>query len=112
MFAVRQCKLTHLIAHEAAFDAGVLHQDISAGNIMIVDDDEPNIRGGMLIDWDLSKVIDLDESNTTCQYMHTVSKTSDTAHLLSPDISPGNVAVHGCRCCPMILNSPHFRSQP
>ena len=112
MFAVRQCKLTHLIAHEAAFDAGVLHRDISAGNIMIVDDDEPNIRGGMLIDWDLSKVIDLDESNTAHQYMCTVSKMSDAARLLSPDISPGNMAVHGCGSCPTILNSPHFHSRP
>ena len=112
MFAVRQCKLTHLIAHEAAFDAGVLHRDISAGNIMIVDDDEPNIRGGMLIDWDLSKVIDPDESNTAHQYTRTVSKMSDAARLLSPDISPGNVAVHGCGSCPTILNSPHFHSQP
>ncbi len=112
MFAVRQCKLTHLIAHKAAFDAGVLHQDIRAGNIMIVDNNEPNIRGGMLINWDLSKVIDPDKSNTTRQYMCTVSKTSDAAHLPSPDISPGNVAVHGRGSCPTILNSPHFRSQP
>ncbi len=79
---------------------------------MIVDDNEPNIRGGMLIDWDLSKVIDLDESNTAHQYMCTVSKMSDAARLLSPDISPGNMAVHGCGSCPTILNSPHFHSQP
>ncbi|KAI9436787.1 hypothetical protein BJY52DRAFT_1130340, partial [Lactarius psammicola] len=62
---------TSLVAYKAAFDAGILHQDISAGNIMIVDNDEPNIRGGMLIDWDLSKVIDLHKSNTACQYMRT-----------------------------------------
>ena len=111
-FAFRQCKLTHLIAHEAAFDAGVLHRDISAGNIMIVDDDEPNVRGGMLIDWDLSKVIDPHESNTARQYTRTVSKTSDAARLPSPDISPGNVAVHGRGSCPTILNSPHIRSRP
>ncbi len=79
---------------------------------MTVDDDEPNIRGGMLINWDLSKVIDPDESNTAHQYTRTVSKTSDAACLLSPDISPGNVAVHGHGSCPMILNSPHFHSRP
>ncbi|GJJ09173.1 hypothetical protein Clacol_003395 [Clathrus columnatus] len=36
-------------AHSAAFKAGILHRDISSGNIMIYD------NGGLLIDWDLSK---------------------------------------------------------
>jgi len=90
MSAVGQCKLTQIIAHEAACAAGVLHRDISAGNIMIVDDDEPNVKGGILIDWDLSKVIDPpDERSTARQYTRTVSKVSDAVHLLSTDISQG-----------------------
>ncbi|GJJ15905.1 hypothetical protein Clacol_010183 [Clathrus columnatus] len=36
-------------AHSAAFKAGILHRDISSGNIMIYN------NGGLLIDWDLSK---------------------------------------------------------
>ncbi|GJJ09168.1 hypothetical protein Clacol_003390 [Clathrus columnatus] len=37
-------------AHRAAyFDAGILHRDISSGNIMIYN------NGGLLIDWDMSK---------------------------------------------------------
>ncbi|GJJ15492.1 hypothetical protein Clacol_009770 [Clathrus columnatus] len=36
-------------AHSAAFKAGILHRDISSGNIMIYKDE------GLLIDWDLSK---------------------------------------------------------
>jgi hypothetical protein len=43
---------------------------------MIVDNNEPNINGGMLIDWDLCKVINpQDGQSTPRQYTHTVSKT-------------------------------------
>lgn len=38
-------------AHEDAFKSGVLHWDMSAGNIILVD------GGGLLIDWDLCKHI-------------------------------------------------------
>ncbi|GJJ15669.1 hypothetical protein Clacol_009947 [Clathrus columnatus] len=37
------------LTHSAAFKAGILHRDISSGNIMIYN------NGGLLIDWDLSK---------------------------------------------------------
>ncbi|KAI9444414.1 hypothetical protein BJY52DRAFT_1194324 [Lactarius psammicola] len=61
-----------LVAHEAACKVGVLHCDISVGNIMIVDDDEPNIKGGILIDWDLSKVINPPEERSMArQYTRT-----------------------------------------
>ena len=44
------------LAHTEAFEnAGILHRDISVGNVLI------NDEGGLLIDWDLSKDIrDLD----------------------------------------------------
>ena len=46
------------IAHKEAYEsAGILHRDISAGNILITDDGH-----GLLIDWDISKrVEDLDK---------------------------------------------------
>jgi len=50
--------LTPIIAHQAACEAGILHRDLSPGNIMILDNNEQNISGGMLIDWDLSKALD------------------------------------------------------
>lgn len=66
-----------ITAHQAAYNAGVLHRDISLGNIMIVDDEE-DIKGGMLIDWDLCKVIDPPgESGSVHQYTRTVSKVHD-----------------------------------
>ena len=49
--------LTHIIAHEQAWKIGILHRDISAGNILIVDNGELNpedmnepIGKGLLID--------------------------------------------------------------
>ncbi|KIM80283.1 hypothetical protein PILCRDRAFT_50613, partial [Piloderma croceum F 1598] len=48
-YEMLRCVLDALECHEDAFNAGVLHHDISVGNILIV-----NGRG-LLIDWDLSK---------------------------------------------------------
>ncbi|KAI1791921.1 hypothetical protein LXA43DRAFT_384908 [Ganoderma leucocontextum] len=43
-----------LRAHMAAYtDAGILHRDISVGNILI----DPVSRSGILIDWDLSRLV-------------------------------------------------------
>lgn len=84
--AVSLRKLTYIIAHEAAIDNGVLHRDISPGNILIVGSNElrdfdsnchdwpkPNIEGGMLIDWDLSKIVDPIGCEIPRQYARTVS---------------------------------------
>ncbi|OJA09084.1 hypothetical protein AZE42_13322 [Rhizopogon vesiculosus] len=41
-----------LVVHRSAYAAGILHHDLSPGNIVIV-------KGvGYLIDWDLSKLLD------------------------------------------------------
>ncbi|KAF8167522.1 hypothetical protein B0H34DRAFT_682206 [Crassisporium funariophilum] len=39
---------------QQAYQAGVLHRDLSAGNIMIVKDKKTNEWRGVLIDWDMS----------------------------------------------------------
>jgi hypothetical protein len=81
--AVHLPNLTHIVAHEAAYGAGVLHRDISPGNILIFgegergdsdDENELRIDGGMLIDWDLSKVdCKNDKHSTTRRHARTVS---------------------------------------
>lgn len=56
-----------LPAHTEAVDnARILHRDISIGNVIISD------RGGLLIDWDLSKDVD-DLANISRQPYRTVS---------------------------------------
>ena len=75
MLSVWKRSLTHISAHEAAYKAGVLHRDISAGNIMIVDKGEPNITGGILIDWDLCKIVNPEDKRTSArQFRRTVSE--------------------------------------
>ena len=80
--AVSLHNLTYITAHEAAYKSGVLHRDISPGNILIVDsdelprDDQPKseIDGGMLIDWDLSKFVSQDDRPSGIrQYTRTVN---------------------------------------
>jgi RIO-like serine/threonine protein kinase len=54
--------LRDLAAHrESYYNGRVLHRDISAGNIVIYN------GGGLLIDWDMSKDLDLnsDDKNIT-----------------------------------------------
>lgn len=52
-------------AHQSLYeDAKILHRDISAGNILIVDPNEADGRSGMLIDLDLAVGIDDSPSGT------------------------------------------------
>ncbi|KAN0128175.1 hypothetical protein V8E53_014027, partial [Lactarius tabidus] len=61
-----------LLAHKAAYNAGILHCDISLVNIMIINGKEPYETGSMLIDWDLSKVINPQgKYSHASQYTHT-----------------------------------------
>ncbi|KAG2095105.1 uncharacterized protein F5147DRAFT_778800 [Suillus discolor] len=76
-----------LIAHKDTYHkAGVLHQDLSAGNIVIHD------GKGILIDWDLSKLIDIKGARQvtrtgTWQFMsaHLV-ENEDTTHDVEDDL--------------------------
>lgn len=51
-----------LAAHKIAWEEyGILHRDVSVGNILIceVDDGSPELKAiGLLIDWDLAKTKD------------------------------------------------------
>jgi serine/threonine protein kinase len=52
------------IAHEAAYNrCGILHRDISPSNILI---SEENEGGGLLIDWDLCKIVNSTEHKARC----------------------------------------------
>lgn len=69
--------LTHITAHRAACKAGVLHRDLSPGNILILDGLDGQESSGILIDWDLSKITDpLEEPGTARRYTRTVSQVS------------------------------------
>jgi serine/threonine protein kinase len=64
LLAVCLHNLTRIIAHKETYNIGILHQDISPGNIMIADDDpESNIHDGILIDWDLSEIVKPNDEN-------------------------------------------------
>ena len=68
----------HITAHQAAYKAGILHRDISAGNIMIVAG-HPDISYGMLIDWDHSKMVK--PITGARQHTRTVSSLPTAVHL-------------------------------
>jgi len=88
--------LIHIIAHEVAHNyAGILHRDISPGNILIFGADESRdckdphnstIDGGMLIDWDLSKPLCSGGQSTARQHARTVRQLREAVYL-TPDIS-------------------------
>ena len=66
-----------ITAHQATYNVGVLHRDISLGNILIVDDDEETIKGGMLID-------PSGKSGSVHHYTHTVSKFMTPIYCMLP----------------------------
>jgi len=52
---------------------------------MILDNDEQNISGGMLIDWDLSKALNPpDKPNAARRCTRTVSQASEALYFLTP----------------------------
>ncbi len=65
-----RCTLTHTAAHHAAWKIGILHRDLSPGNIMIFKEGD-----GLLIDWDLCKVSESPPTDGVARrYARTVSK--------------------------------------
>ncbi|GJJ12210.1 hypothetical protein Clacol_006451 [Clathrus columnatus] len=53
-----------LQAHQNAYDAGVLHRDISVGNIIIRESESGGEREALLIDWDMAKFKDDNAAGT------------------------------------------------
>jgi Fungal protein kinase len=81
-----------LVAHQAAFKCGILHCDISPGNILITSDTRFN--GGLLIDWDLCKDMNSQVDGprrAACTVSIKICHTLGTHELYL-----GHVAVHGC----------------
>ena len=80
------------VAHKSTYNCGILHRDISPGNVLITLDN--NFDGGLLIDWDLCKDINsqLDRPHRTA---HTVR--IKIFHTLGTyELNLGHLAVHGC----------------
>lgn len=59
VYAVVRHSSLHLLAHRDAYNAGILHRDISGGNILLYQFPD-GTWGGILNDWELSKKIDHD----------------------------------------------------
>ncbi|KAI9449786.1 hypothetical protein BJY52DRAFT_1126444 [Lactarius psammicola] len=72
------------LAHgDAYWKCNILHRDISPNNILLTDC--PDFGGGLLIDWDLCKIVDPDDpsSGGTCQSTHTVCYSDSSTWRIS-----------------------------
>ena len=79
--------LTHIAAHRAAWEIGILHRDLSPGNIMIVENVEKEGAEGLLIDWDLCKITRSPPTdNVACRSARTVSPMFEVPYFPSPDV--------------------------
>lgn len=56
------------IAHQQAYRLGILHRDISAGNILM--SLEPEDRHGILVDWDRCILLNSDTKDRTGTRVH------------------------------------------
>ena len=75
--------------------ASRLHRDISAGNIILVREEDREMRHGYLVDWDAS--CDIEESGAATEPGRAV-RVSHTLHIASLwkliSLSSGNMAIH------------------
>jgi len=81
-----------LVAHQATFKCGMLHCDISPGNILIASDTP--FHGSLLIDWDLCKDMNSQVDGPRCAACTVSIKICHT--LGTHELYLGHVAVHGC----------------
>ncbi|KAH9017101.1 hypothetical protein EDB83DRAFT_191348 [Lactarius deliciosus] len=85
------CKVIRdaITAHTGAYErVGILHRDVSAGNILITEE-----RSGILIDWDLSKKVVKDGSGTQRQHSRTGTwQFISIARLRDPSTRPHEVS--------------------
>ncbi|KAH9017118.1 hypothetical protein EDB83DRAFT_2571598 [Lactarius deliciosus] len=85
------CKVIRdaITAHTGAYErVGILHRDVSAGNILITDN-----GSGILIDWDLSKKVVKGGSGTQRQHSRTGTwQFISIARLQKPSIRPHEVS--------------------
>jgi serine/threonine protein kinase len=80
------------VAHESAYKCGILHRDISPGNILITSDNK--FDGGLLIDWDLCKDMN---SQVDGPRRAACIVSIKICHMLGThELDLGHVAVHGC----------------
>lgn len=67
------------LAHKDAYDAGILHRDISPGNIIIHE------GSGLLIDWDLSRPFDM--QSTKPEFPRRATRTVQPTFVAGPIIA-------------------------
>ncbi|RDX49268.1 hypothetical protein OH76DRAFT_1483228 [Lentinus brumalis] len=80
-----------LQAHAAAYALGIIHRDISAGNILLYKDEDGDWNG-LLNDWELSKRHDIEQGDGrqpdrtgTWQFMSAHALNSETRRIVLPD---------------------------
>jgi serine/threonine protein kinase len=80
------------VAHKSAYKCGILHRDISPGNVLITSDNK--FEGGLLIDWDLCKDIESQMDRPSCAARIVSIKI---CHMLGThELDLGHLAVLGC----------------
>lgn len=85
--------------HQLAWErAGVLHNDVSVGNIMLDAEAPPNRPRGFLTDWDSCKYEeDLAQSGSSYAEPRSVSASQGAfVYVLLICVRKGNFSVHGC----------------
>lgn len=87
-------------AAQQAYKAGVLHRDISAGNVMIVRNNETGEWKGILIDWDMCLLWEEQKLIGEVRTQRTVSYLS---HIKFQTIHPDIM-----RRAPGLLSLPNF----
>lgn len=88
--------IMYSLAHQSAYKCGILHRDLSPGNILITSD--AKFSGGLLIDWDLCKDV-----TTQSERPHRTTRTVRSKYLSLRWVLIIGLRAHG-NSWPLILS--------